>query len=131
MSENPNSVTIVVPMVPPAMNELRRKYRNPYAYADLRKAWQTTIYALIPYNDRRWLEALAQQDAKMLVEICIENNFSRPRDPDNLVSSAKVVLDSLVRLRLLADDDDKHVKLVVLQEQSPERCLRLKLSHQE
>lgn len=108
------NLTITVPFTPPSANVLKRKYRNPHAYARLRDSWQHTIYYLIDAQTRMWLEAMAKLGKKMRVEITIQHK--KLYDEDNAMAGCKPLLDSLVRLKLLADDNSAHLELSVTQE---------------
>ncbi len=109
---NTKSLTITVPMLHPGLNQLRKKFKDPMAYKRLRDSWQRTIYYLIDSNPRSWLEAMARLDKKMHVSILLQHK--KLYDKDNI--SVKVILDSLVRLKMLANDDAEHLELSVDQE---------------
>jgi hypothetical protein len=108
------SLTFTVMGVPPSANVLKRKYRNPHAYARLRDEWQRTIYYSIGPQFRCWLEAMAKLGKRMSVKITIQHK--KLYDEDNAMAGCKPLLDSLVRLKLLADDDTAHLELSVDQE---------------
>jgi hypothetical protein len=107
------SVTKVLPGIPPSANVLKRKYRNPHAYARLRDMWQRLCWAFIQGSDRQWLMAMADLKKRMRVDV----NFAHTKldDPDNLPGRCKVLLDGLVRLQFLANDDPLHIELHVTQ----------------
>ena len=105
------SVTILVPMVPPSGNQMRRKYRDRFNYRDLRDAWQRTIHALIQGNNKAWLEAMARDNKAMEMFITVEH--MRKYDRDNLISGVKMIPDSYQRLGFLAGDDEARLKLHV------------------
>jgi len=99
---------------------------NCHVYKDLRNAWQHTIYALITYDDRRWLEALALQGHKMNLDICVEH--MRMFDRDNLWGACKPVIDAIGNLKLIRNDSEEYIDLTVAQEKSHENCTRIRLA---
>lgn len=106
---------IVVPMVPPSGNQMRRKYRHPFAYQKLRDGWKRTIWAMGTAG-RNGVKA---GNARLLVKIHVEH--SRLYDEDNLVSGCKPILDSLKGLGYIKDDSPEHIELEITQEKSIER----------
>lgn len=118
------SVSICVPMVPPSLNVQKRMSR--FVYRDLRNSWQRTIYALIQYDDRRWLEALALQGIKMYLDVNVEH--MRLYDKDNLYGACKPVIDCISNLKLIRSDSTEHIELSVMQEKSHENCTRIRLA---
>ncbi len=118
-------VTLNIPMVPPSPNLLRRKYKNYHAYGRLRDEWQRAIYYSLDHNLRSWLEAMAKLGKKMSVKVTLQHK--RLYDPDNLTGSLKPLLDSLVRLKLLANDDNDHIGLTVDQEQINASSTRIEI----
>ena len=108
------SCTIVCPGCPPSANVLKRKYRHPMAYKRLRDGWQRTIYALVGWHDRQWLQAQAKVGTKMLVTITLLH--SRLYDADNAVAACKPLLDCLKRLEFIRNDDPGHLELEVEQQ---------------
>jgi hypothetical protein len=111
-------------MVPPSLNVQRRM--SQFVYRDLRNSWQRTIYALIQYDDRKWLEALALQGIKMYLDITVEH--IRIYDKDNLYGACKPVIDCIKNLKLIRNDSPEHVELTVTQEKSHENCTRIRLA---
>ena len=109
-----NSVTLVCPGCPPSANQLKRKYRSPFAYKRLRDGYEHTLYYLVSWQDRAWLQALARAGTKMEVTITILH--SRLYDKDNAYSSVKILLDAMVRLEFLRNDDPGHLELEVEQQ---------------
>lgn len=95
---------IIVPMVPPSANELKRKYRNPHAYARLRDSWEQAIAVLTARADRKILLDTSHMN-RMIVHVTVHN--SRMYDSDNLAAAQKPILDSLKRLEYIHDDSDK------------------------
>jgi hypothetical protein len=122
---NATSVTIVVPRCTPNAGELKRKYRNPHAYARLRDGWQHDIYYLMLPADRSWLQSLSANQTKMRVDIRVFHK--NPYDKDNLYASVKPTLDSLTRLHFIFDDSEKYIELHVTQEYATANCTRIKL----
>lgn len=109
----------IIPRVPPSGNELRRKYRNRFAYMRLRGAWALEIQAAVLLSARNRLVLAAETGQRAKVEICVHH--SRMYDLDNLHSGIKPVLDSLKNLGLISDDSPKHIELIVTQEQCPRK----------
>jgi hypothetical protein len=104
------TMKIIVPMVPPSGNVLRRTYRNPHAYRKLRDEWQSTIRFLLPAGSREVVLG------KMNVAIHVEHG--RLYDEDNLHSGLKPVIDCLRLLGLIFQDSPKYLDLRVSQERS-------------
>jgi Holliday junction resolvase RusA-like endonuclease len=100
---------IVIPMVPPSPNELRRKYRNPHAYARLREKFKEAIFYMTPKAERDVLTSFGKYN-KMIVKIVFYN--SREYDPDNLAAAQKPILDSLKRLGFIRDDSAQWLMLI-------------------
>lgn len=100
---------ILIPKVPPSPNELRRKYRNPHVYKQLRDDWQLLIAAYTPPATRTLLkrEALTH---RMIVQMVFYN--SREYDPDNLPAAQKPVLDALKNIGYIRDDSTKWLMLL-------------------
>lgn len=118
-------VTLNIPMVPPSANVLKRRYRNPHAYARLRDEWQRAIYYSTHIGVRPWLEAMASLGKRMEVKVTIQHK--RLYDEDNAWAGCKPLLDALVRLKLLADDDNEHLELSVDQEQINAKSTRIEI----
>jgi Holliday junction resolvase RusA-like endonuclease len=102
------AVKIMVPMVPPSPNELKRKYRNPHAYQRLRNAWRDSMAYSTTIQERTYLQEFAK-DTVMWVQLTIYN--SRQYDPDNLVGAQKPVLDAMKSLGWIHDDSAKWIEL--------------------
>lgn len=100
---------------PPSPNEIKRQFRNPHVYKQLRHQWGWELKAAAGL-DRFRLEALADTQTKMRVKIHIAHK--QKFDPDNLVGSVKVILDALREIHFLADDSPELLELEVTQEQS-------------
>jgi hypothetical protein len=115
------SVTIAVPMIPPAANSYARMHWGERArHFD---AWRRTVYGLMGVQERAWLMALCRAKRKMRVEICF--NHKRFYDPDNLVAVCKIPLDVLRRLEFLANDDVSKIDLHVSQEKLNAKVTRI------
>lgn len=102
---------IIVPMVPPSGNEMRRKYRDRFAYRDLREAWRRTIWALA--------RGRAVASTKKTVRIHVDHG--KLYDEDNLISGCKVVFDCLKALEYIVDDSPEWIESHVTQSKSPDR----------
>jgi hypothetical protein len=101
---------ILIPgMVPPSPNELRRKYRSPFAYRRLRDTWQQAIVGLTGPSDRTMLRNYGQK-SRMTVQLTIHN--ARRYDEDNLHGCQKPVLDALKNLGYIRDDSPKWLALL-------------------
>jgi hypothetical protein len=98
-------------MVPPSGNVMRRKYRNPHAYARLRDSWMRTMWVLAKRS--------SFEEGKATVHIHVEHG--RLYDEDNLIAGCKPILDSLKGLCYIRDDSPEFLELVVTQEKSRER----------
>jgi hypothetical protein len=109
------SATLNIGGIPPSANVLKRKYRNPHAYAKLRDEWQRSIYYSASPHTRSWLEAMAKLGKKMRVKITLQHK--KEYDKDNAYGGCKPLIDALVRLKWLADDDNDHLDETVDQEQ--------------
>jgi hypothetical protein len=93
---------------------MRRKYRSPHAYKQLRKSWAWNIWALLHPQDRR----RDTPDCKLRVTITIYHK--RFYDDDNAISGLKPILDSLVALGIIKDDSPEWIELHVVQVKSRE-----------
>ena len=111
-------VRISLPGKPASANELRRKYRHPFAYKKLRESLQRNIYYRIQAQDRSWLEAMCAAGKRM--RVVVEFRHSRYYDRDNSHAACKPIFDAMKNLHFLADDDEPHMDAIVLQE----KCLR-------
>lgn len=102
-----------VPMVPPSPNEMRRKYRHPKVYMNLRKVWETSLAAAAGSSEKlRAIREAVASSPKMRVQIIITQGGGRKGyDPDNVQGSQKVVLDALKNIGFLRDDSAKHIQL--------------------
>jgi hypothetical protein len=103
-------ITITVPLVPPSLNVLRRKYRNCFVYKKLRTDWEHSLkYAVGSANVVKWLNVQAKHN-RMRVKVTIFHG--NQYDPDNLVACLKPVLDSLRNIGFIQDDSEKWLELV-------------------
>ena len=103
-----------IPRTPPSPNMIKRAYRNPHVYKNLRHAWGWELKAAAGLARFR-LMAMADVQTKMRVKIHIAHK--QKFDPDNLVGSVKVILDALREIHFLADDSPELLELEVTQEQ--------------
>jgi hypothetical protein len=101
---------LTIPDVPPSPNELRRKYKSPYAYKKLRESWEWGLVCAAAPHHRDELRKQAQRPGKLWVQITVHHN--RVTDEDNLVGSQKPVLDALVRTGYLANDSPDRLQLL-------------------
>jgi len=94
-------VIIEIPRSAPSANQLRRKYRNSFAYKRLQETWQTIERFVL------------KEKPKMRVLI----QLTKPRlyDLDNFVGGCKPIIDSLKRLGLIHNDSPHWLDLQVEQ----------------
>lgn len=105
---------IIVPIIPPSLNVLKRKYRNVHAYANLRKVWEAGIFLSTGSALKSSaIRAMVKTSKKLKVTIVIQHHGQY--DKDNLYGSAKVVLDAMKNIGFLIDDSNDHIDLVVSQ----------------
>ena len=88
-----------MPGIPPSANILKRKYRTPHAYKDLRNSWQ-------------------RETRKMKVTFTLEH--SRSYDTGNAYNSVKPLEDALKNLGIIKDDSPEWIELHVEQVKSRE-----------
>jgi len=108
-------IVLTVPATPPSPNVIRRRYRHPHAYRELRQVWAWELKAAAAIDGFR-LIALADRQCKMHVQIHIAHK--QLFDPDNLVGATKVILDALREIHVLYDDSPKFLELEVMQQKS-------------
>src|SRR5271165_7163593 len=108
------SLRISIPMKTPSGNEMRRKYRDRFAYRRLRTVWERAIHYSIMGPERSWLEGMARARKKMRVTVCVDHK--KLYDKDNLWAGCKVVFDSLKSLYLIHDDAPEFCEQIVEQE---------------
>ena len=112
-------IRLEVPRKVPSHNVLRRKYRNPHAYARLRDSWQKDLFGLI--------------GPKVVVEICkwhmkegpfkmrvkfIGRKKGIPYDDDNFIAGCKPVRDCLERLKVIHKDSSEWLEASYEQEKA-------------
>lgn len=105
---------ITVPMVPPSPNELRRKYRNPFAYKKLREAWERSLAYAVPSAGEVF--ALRRLAAAGRVRVKVTVFHPGTYDPDNIVGCLKPVLDALKNIRFLTDDSREWLELLPVEQ---------------
>jgi hypothetical protein len=121
-STAPGPLTIgPIPMLPPSGNEMRRKYRHPFAYRDLRAAWERTIRAFLEPGSGSRMNA----GRRMRVTVIIEHK--RLYDADNAISGLKPLLDSLKLLSLIYDDSPRFMELEVAQVKGKKRQTTIRI----
>lgn len=109
---------ITVPMAPPSPNELRRKYRSPFAYKRLREAWEHALAYAVPSAAEQF--ALRRMAAyKVRVKVTVFH--SKLYDQDNLTGSLKPVLDALKNIRFLKDDSPEWLELLPVEQYHAKR----------
>ena len=101
-----------MPGIPPSANILKRKYRTPHAYKDLRNSWQRMIAAFLPAGSRQ------PETRKMKVTFTLEH--SRSYDTGNAYNSVKPLEDALKNLGIIKDDSPEWIELHVEQVKSRE-----------
>lgn len=106
--------TLEIPMIPPSPNEIKRKYRHPKVYMNLRKTWEQSIFISTGSASRaQEIKQIAQETPCMIVRIRIHHRGSY--DPDNLTGSVKVILDAMRNIGFLRNDRAKDIQLDVQQ----------------
>jgi Holliday junction resolvase RusA-like endonuclease len=108
---------LVIPRVTPSGNEMRRKYRNRFAYKRLRETWEVEILCAISPKHVVEMNSL-DRDKKL--GLIITRFGKKLLDRDNLYSGIKAPLDAMVRLGIIKGDSDKYIELAVKQEQAKE-----------
>ena len=98
---------------PPSANSLRRKYRSPFVYRNLRDSWGWSLAAAASPNERHFLQHIPHMARRVRVVISLQH--PKLYDRDNLWASVKPILDSMVNLRWLPDDSEEHIDLQVTQ----------------
>ena len=105
----PTSILIQVPEVAPSLNRLIRMHWA--ARRRLLKKWEWSVYVEV----YRVAGPLAMRfQGKFRVHIMRRSRHML--DQDNLAGSAKLVLDSLVAVRVIPDDSPEHIELICEQE---------------
>jgi hypothetical protein len=104
---------ILIPMIPPSPNELRRKYRNPFAYKRLREAWEQSLAYGVESAEVH--QALVQRAKNRRVRVAIAIYHRRAYDQDNLYGCLKPVLDAMRNVGYIRNDDRSWLKLNVKQ----------------
>lgn len=95
-------------MVPPSPNDLRRKYRNRFAYRDLRLLWENHLYHAISGRERNELIDFALGHR---MEFSMIQYRAKELDPDNLTGSLKPVLDALKNVGFIHDDKKQWIEI--------------------
>lgn len=105
-------VTIIeIPGTPPSPNELRRKYRSPFAYKQLRQQFEHDLaYGISGGAQQKNLLIKESANRRMTVEVTLYH--ARFYDTDNAVGALKPVLDALVRVHYLKDDSPQWLNLL-------------------
>lgn len=112
------TVILIIPRVPPSLNELRgKKLKNFHNYKRLRDGWQSDIYHIAGVKNTRLLRA--HKDLQHRAKVIITVERKKLLDLDNLMGGCKPVLDSLTRLEFICDDSPAWIDLDVRQEKSP------------
>src|SRR5271170_7979336 len=107
---------LIIPLTPPSGNRMRRYYRTPGRYRQLRYTWQRTIWALAGIKEKA---TLPKPEAGKKIRVGIHVEHKRLYDEDNLVAGCKVIPDVLKRLAFINDDSPDWIDLQVTQEKSP------------
>jgi hypothetical protein len=118
------SIEFSIPRIPMTINKLMRSH-----WAVIRrekKVWMDEIRAALGMKGMREMRAWAELPGKIRVELNVHH--TRLFDPDNLVSCAKLILDAMKTLRLIADDSAAHIELHVTQALWPEKKTWFKVS---
>jgi len=110
----------------PGLNEVISSNRaNKYIGSKLKKAVQDELC---------WF--IKQQGIKKITRPCIPHitwyEANKKRDIDNVISSQKMILDSLVKMGVLPDDNQKWVKQIVpIVKTSTDKIYRVKIELKE
>jgi len=115
-------IIVTVPFLPPSPNKLLGRHWR--ASHQVKRIWQDAIYYLLTKAQRDEIALVGHSDQKLGIMITQFRN--RRLDPDNLTASVKVCLDAMTRGGLIADDSERHIKLVVDQKDAlgtPQRTL--------
>jgi Holliday junction resolvase RusA-like endonuclease len=96
-------VRLVLPIVPPSANELK-KYRGRYIASNIRKAMGQLIGDLL-ISDLKHVKGLVGQESKRRVQYVVYR--ARKLDEDNVYAGLKPVTDALRDVGLLKDDSPK------------------------
>jgi hypothetical protein len=107
-------VIIEVPRATPSANQLRRKYRNSFAYKRLQETWQTEIACKIRPAHRAVIERFVVKE-KPKMRVVIQLIKPRLYDHDNFVGGCKPIIDSLRKLGLIHNDSPHWLDLQVEQ----------------
>jgi Holliday junction resolvase RusA-like endonuclease len=107
-------VRIVIPMVPPSPNELRRRYRNPHVYKRLREAWERSLLYGVE-SAAAHQELVKQGQERVRVEFTIAH--PKPYDPDNAIGCLKPVLDAMRKVGWIRDDSETWLELRTVRQQ--------------
>jgi hypothetical protein len=109
---------IRVGRVVPSLNELKREYRNPHAYARLREGWRHDIHVLLGIRNTKLIKA--HVDMHHRCELLIISYRRRVLDKDNLYGGVKPIVDAIRDLDLIVDDSPQWLDLTVDQERTAE-----------
>jgi hypothetical protein len=101
---------LTIPEVPPSPNELRRKYKTPWAYKKLRDMFEYALLASVGPHHRHALKEQAKKSGKLWVQMTLHHVGTY--DDDNLAGSQKPVLDALVNIGFLAGDSPDKLQLL-------------------
>jgi hypothetical protein len=97
-------MTFSIPWVPPTLNEYSRAHwKRQREWVHIAAAYMIAALG----NDRDKL----RKSEPHRVRVTIQQHRQRPVDRDNL--TPKVLIDALVRLRVVDDDDEEHMEQVV------------------
>lgn len=103
-------MVLEVPDIPPSPNVVKRKYRNPHAYKELRTLWEWALLGSVGPHHRKMLKDQAKKAGKL--QVCIALHHARMYDQDNLQGAQKVVLDALVNIGFLSGDSPDKLNLM-------------------
>jgi hypothetical protein len=119
------AISIDIDLAPPSMNLMLRKT---HWYRKNQKAlWMELIHAELGRLKLAQLRAWA--DLRHRMHVSIRVHHKRAFDPDNLVSCAKIPLDSLVELHCLAGDSTNDIDLDVSEVVGPRVKTCITLTH--
>jgi hypothetical protein len=118
-------ITVDYPLVPPSLNELRGKYKNPHAYKRLRESLDYIVAYGTPRKDAVQLLNWTRQKRPVKITVKVFHNRSRRLDFDGLVGGLKPFFDILKQCGFIVDDGPKwlqHGEHSQELERDPRKC---------
>lgn len=110
---------LVIPRVTPSGNEMRRKYRNPHVYQQLRGEWETELFVAFDSMES-YQNQKTKAKCRERLRVAVTRFGKKLLDRDNLYSGVKAPLDAMARLGIIRGDSEDDIELIVKQELSKE-----------